>query len=202
MTAKVGLDKLSPYGSGKKIGMWLKLSGWLGDSGYDLSVINPDDNTDSTKWHFNHEGGYDIEAAVTARLSEFAQAGLSVGQKAIPNLHYQFGGANGKEGLMRANQFYQTASIRFTPLQGDDSRLRLEAFFKNYTFSNNVKDGAENEAILEEYFYPYFETPEVGAQVQVDYNIVRVQIGVRAYFPPDGNDSQIRPYGGLHFMFR
>ena len=203
ITAKVGLDKLSPYGSGKKIGMWLKVSGWLGDSGYDLTVN--DLMFAETVWRFEHEGGYDIEGAVTARLSEFAQAGLTIGQKAIPNLSYHYSRSVlpfGGSGLMRVNQFYQTASIRFTPLQGNDSRLRLEAFFKNYTFSNNVKSGAENEPVLEEYFYPYFETPEVGGQVQVDYNIVRAQIGVKAYFPSDGNDSQIRPYGSLHFMFR
>ncbi|MBU1919831.1 hypothetical protein KKG66_03225 [bacterium] len=202
ITAKVGLDKLSPYGSGKKIGMWLKLSGWVGDSNYDVTVVDSEEPRQKTNWKFDHEGGYDVEAAVTARLSEFAQAGLSVGQKAIPNLHYRFETRSVHEGLMRANQFYQTASIRFTPLQAKDSRLRLEAFFKNYTFSNNVKSGAENEAVLEEYFYPYFETPEVGGMVQVDYNIVRAQLGVRAYFPPDGNDTQVRPFGGLHLMFR
>jgi hypothetical protein len=204
ITTKVGLDKLSPYGSGKKIGIWLKLSGWVGDSGYDVTVLDQA-NVNDMPTRFTHEGGYDIEGAITARLSEFAQANLSVGQKAIPNLAYVYVDPNcrcDRTGLMRANQFYQTASIRFTPLQGADSRLKLEAFFKNYTFSNNVKSGAENEAVLEEYFYPYFGTPEVGGQVQVDYNIVRVQIGVQAYFPPDGLDSQIRPYGGLHLMFR
>jgi hypothetical protein len=125
-----------------------------------------------------------------------------VGQKAIPNLHYKFVDESEHVGLMRANQFYQTASIRFTPLQSDDSRLLMEAFFKNYTFSNKVKDGLENETMLKDTFYPYFETPELGGQVQLDYNVVRVQIGVRAYFPPEGLDTQVRPFGALHFMFR
>lgn len=209
ITAKVGLDKLSPYGSGKKIGMWLKLSGWIGDSDYNVVSKNTDPPIIWRDWQWKHEGGYDIEAAITARLSEFAQAGLTLGQKAIPNLSYEYyeiapGAAvpTVYTGLMRANQFYQTASIRFTPLQGDDSRLRLEAFFKNYTFSNKVKSGDDNEPLLEDYFYPYFETPEVGGMVQVDYNIVRAQLGVRAFFPPDGNDTQVRPFGALHLMFR
>jgi hypothetical protein len=205
ISTKIGLDKLSPYGAGKKIGVWLKLSGWVGDSGYDLDVADMDTAGVKTHWRWEHEGGYDVEGAVTARLSEFAQANLSVGQKAIPNLSYQFADPwcrCDREGLMRANQFYQTASIRFTPLQGTDSRLLVEAFFKNYTFSSKVKSGAENEALLEKYFYPYFETPEIGGQVQLDYNVVRVQIGARAYFPPEGLDTQVRPFGALHFMFR
>jgi hypothetical protein len=205
ITAKIGLDKLSPYGTGKKIGVWLKLSGWVGDSGFDVDVMDTQTNTLLSSWRWEHEGGYDIEGAVTARLSELAQAGLSVGTKAIPNLSYRYvepPATFERKGLQRANQFYQTASIRFTPLQGIDSRLRMEAFFKNYSFSNNVKDGLELESELETVWYPYFETPELGAMVQLDYNIVRVHLGVRAFFPPEGLDTQVQPYGGLHFMFR
>jgi hypothetical protein len=209
ITTKIGLDKLSPYGAGKKIGVWLKLSGWVGDSGYDVEVQDAESDIIQTQWRWEHEGGYDVEGAVTARLSDFAQANLSVGQKAIPNLSYEYFEVSPAlviplihRGLQRANQFYQTASIRFTPMQSTDSRLMVEAFFKNYAFSNKVKDGIENETILEEYFYPYFETPEIGGQVQLDYNVVRVQIGARAYFPPEGLDTQVRPFGALHFMFR
>ena len=37
--------------------------------------------------------------------------------------------------------------------------------------------------------------------LQLDIDIVQVSAGVKAYMP-EGEDAQIRPWGGLYFLFK
>ena len=37
--------------------------------------------------------------------------------------------------------------------------------------------------------------------IQLDVDIVQVNLGVKAYMP-DGEDAQIRPWGGVYFLFK
>ena len=217
ITVKLGLDKFAAFGSGKRFGAWLKLSGWVPGgqkSGYTLTVdskvtdpLNLPESPDGVLWHWEHDGGTEVEAAFTARLGESAQMMLSAGQITIANLHYDWNGLqdggtppSGK-GLLRASQFYQTAAVRFAPYNRESTRVMLEGWFRNNTLSRTFKQG-DDEEVLDELFAPYFETPELGASVQLDVSIVRFNAGARYFLPPEGNDAQIRPEATLALMFR
>jgi hypothetical protein len=224
LSAKLGLDKFTAFGMGKRFGAWLKLSGWLtgGDkSRYELNLktkhamefLPPDAPPVSTpewKWHWEHDGGSDIEGAVTLRITESAQIALSVGQLTIANLYYDYLTDASREpvhGLFRLQQFYQTASVRFVPFTNPDkSRLVLEASFRNNTVDCKYKQGlASDKTIIDKLFVPYFESPVVSGSAQYDIEILRITAGVKYYMPSvsgSGNQAQIQPYGGLSFMFR
>ena len=149
----------------------------------------------------------EVEAAFTARLGESAQMMLSAGQITIANLHYDWNGLQdggtppSGNGLLRASQFYQTAAVRFAPYNRESTRVMLEGWFRNNTLSRTFKQG-DDEEVLDELFAPYFETPELGASVQLDVSIVRFNAGARYFLPPEGNDAQIRPEATLALMFR
>ena len=218
MTAKLGLDKLAPFGAGKRLGAWLKLSGWIPGgqkSGYDLTLdqslaarMSPDSERVPFRWE--HDGGYEVEAALSARLTESAQMVISLGQLVIPNLHYEFTDTTADrppnesavvhQGLLRVGQFYQTAALRFAPYNREQTRVQFELSFRNNTLTEKVKQGTQ-ESVVEELFYPYFEAPELGGSAQLDVSIVRFRAGVR-YFMPSGEDAQLRPEASLHLLFR
>ncbi|MDD5088346.1 MAG: hypothetical protein PHI18_06055 [bacterium] len=214
MTAKLGLDKLASYGAGKRLGAWLKLSGWIPGgrkSGYDLNLdetlaarVSSGDKSMPFRWE--HDGGYEVEGALSARLTESAQFMISLGELMIPNLHYEFtdsavaGDPAVQRGLLRVGQFYQTAALRFAPYNREQTRLQFELSFRNNTLTEKIKQGTQ-ESVIEELFYPYFEAPELGGSAQLDVSIVRFRAGVR-YDMPTGEDAQLRPEGSLQLLFR
>lgn len=201
-TVKAGLDKFSAYGGGKKFGAWLKLSGWTSggnQSGYTL--MPPSELTNYTNWHWEHEGGFDIEGAGTVRISESAQAVVSVGQRTIPNMSFSGAAENASavEGLLRIGQIYQRAGIRFVLLRQSDMMLRLGGSFRNNILAEKFKHGT-GEGELESLFYPYMENAELGSDLELDVSIVRFHAGVRYIVPSEG-DSRLHGYGGLLFLF-
>ncbi|MBU1984668.1 hypothetical protein KJ815_09690 [bacterium] len=218
LTFKLGLDKFASYGTGKRFGAWLKLSGWIpggGKSGYDLTLdstlaarVSPDNERMPFRWE--HDGGYEIEGAFSARIAESAQMVVSLGELIIPNLHYEFTDTTftgrppnvpvRNKGLLNVGQFYQTASLRFAPYNRATTRLQFDLSFRNNTLSETVKQGTK-EAVIEELFYPYIEAPELSGAVQLDVSIVRFRAGARYYFPA-GEDAQLRPEAALHLLFK
>ncbi|MFZ5432278.1 MAG: hypothetical protein ACOZB3_00745 [Calditrichota bacterium] len=215
LTVKLGMDKFAPYGGGKRLGAWLKLSGWIPGgqkSGYDVTLdktlaaeISPDD--EPMPWHWEHDGGFEVEAAMIARLAESAQMVISLGQYSLPNLSYEYEDTTSSstlpevhKGLLRMGQFYQTAAIRFAPYNRNTTRIQLEASFRNNTLMEKIKQGSD-ESALEKLFFPYFEAPEIAGGVQLDIAIIRFNAGVRYYFP-SGEDAQLRPEAGLHLLFK
>lgn len=217
LTIKAGLDKFAAYGSGKRFGAWIKLSGWFpgGEkSGYDLTILpariaplNLPEAPGGVRWRWEHSGGTDVELAGSFRIAESAQMVASVGQFSIANLSYDWSGIQdggrppGGRGLIGLQQLYQSAAVRIAPYNVNQTRALLEVSFRNNTLVDKIKQG-DDETILAELFYPYFESPELAASLQVDVSIVRIFAGVRYYLPPDGLDAQLRPEGGLYLLFR
>ena len=217
LTCKLGLDKFAAFGTAKRFGAWLKLSGWIpgGEkSDYELQLQHqltqplaiPED-VEGVLWQWRHKGGTDVEAALTARLAESAQMMVSFGQLTIANMEWEWGTlssprpSSGK-GLMRVQQLYQTAAIRFAPYNKPSMRIMLEGSFRNNSLGKKIKNGAEDERLLKELFFPYFETSELEGMVRLDVSIVRFFAGARYLLPPQGHDAQIRPEAGLYLMFR
>jgi hypothetical protein len=219
-TVKTGLDKFASFGTGKRFGAWLKLSGWIPGgkkSGYDVHLQKDlvqgfDSNFQYAQpWRWEYDGGTDVEAAVTARLSDFAQAMVSFGQITLAELNYSYvdstvtprppAGYEPVRGAVKIGQSYQTAALRFAPYNASDMRVMLEAAFTNYVLSKTIKKGAD-EAPLKAWFFPYWETPELGLFAQLDASVVRFRVGARYLAPPEGKDSQLRPEATLHLLFR
>lgn len=207
---KSGLDKLAPYGTGKNIGFWLKGAVWLADkSGYTLELDRSLATEwipaldDTLPWRWEHTGGSDIAGNVSVRVMQQLNVSAGAGLMTLPNLDYKYpvndAGAS-RAGLFALRQFYQTISLRVTPLSAEDYQLRVEGSYRNNGVSVKWKDG-EDKDFIEEIFYPYFEAPQIDGSVQLDYNIVQVRAGVSAFMPKD-LDAQIRPWGGLYFMFK
>jgi hypothetical protein len=95
---------------------------------------------------------------------------------------------------------HQAIAIRWVVLSSTDMRLRLEAGARNNILSASF-DKVDHKDFLESNFLPYFEAPQIDGSVQLDYNIVQIRAGVSAFIPKDV-DAQIRPWGGLYFMFK
>jgi hypothetical protein len=132
---------------------------------------------------------------------------VSFGQLSIANMEWEWttvdgGRPSSGKGLMRVQQLYQTAAFRFAPYNKPTMRIMLEASFRNNSLGKKIKDGAEDERLLKELFFPYFETSELEGMVRLDVSIVRFFAGARYFLPPEGNDAQVRPEAGLYLMFR
>ncbi len=195
LTVKAGLDKLSAVGSGKRIGLWLKVSGFVptSKSGYDLTP------SDLYPMHWEHTGGYEGEGAMTLRLGEWGQIALSVGDVTITNLSYVRQQDTQPGGLFRASQFYQTAALRLTPVNSQSTRIRMELSFRNNILEEKAKGGNANAELP---LRSYFETPEVAGVLGFDLDFLTIDAGAKYYAPPDGFDAQVRPFGSLSFMIR
>jgi len=219
MTVKAGLDKFTSFGAGKRFGAWLKVSGWIpggSNSGYDLD-LQPQlttahfPNNEIVPWHFEHGGGNEVEAALTARLGDVAQMMVSFGQVNIANLHYSYIDSSNTPqppapyvptvGLLRATQIYQTVAVRVAPINQTDMRLMFEAGFRNNSLAEKIKQG-HDATLLKEWFFPYLEAPELNGTLQLDFNILRFRAGARYFFPPKSKDAQLRPEASLHLLFK
>jgi hypothetical protein len=212
LTVKGGLDKLSASGTGKQLGLWLKLSGFINTnkSGFDVTVAGAEvakyySSGQPVRFRWEHSGGGDFELGLNARLSDFAQLTLSAGDYALPNLNWEYTdstlGVNSKRaGLFNAQQVYQTAAVRVAPINAANTRLTLQAWFRNNSFVKSIKRGTD-DALIDGVFRPYFETPEIGGAVQLDLSFVRIEGGAK-YYGPAGHDAVVRPYGGVNFMIR
>ena len=205
LTVKTGLDKFSAYGTGKRLGAWVKLSGWVPGSrkgGYTVEIES--NSAISESYHWGHNGGVDLEGAMIARLGEAAQMSLSLGNLSIPDLEYNYvqtpGPATIQNGSINLSQFYQTVALRVLPYNLPTSRLTLEAAFRSNTVVKTFAKGSVVQDQIESLFMPYFETPELTGRVQFDISVISLHAGVKYYLPPENLDAQLRMFGGLYFM--
>jgi hypothetical protein len=146
-----------------------------------------------------------VELGLNARLADYAQVVLSAGDFQIPNLHYEYAdltiGPELHKGLLHGSQIYQMAALRVAPINATDTRLMLEVSFRNNTFTSKVKQG-NSEALMEDLFFAYFETPAATGLLKLDLSFARIDAGVEYLTPPQGLDAQMRFFGGLYFMVR
>ncbi len=202
LTVKAGLDKLSAVGAGKKLGLWLKLSGFVPASKSGYEVDFDDKTTASGKYHWEHVGGYDAEAAMTVRLGEWGQIGISVGDRVITNLSYTAVGeyANWTEAARyRVSQIYQTAGIRLTPVHSTNTRMRIEGSFRNNLLEEKLKAGSGK--LADTPFGPFIEAPEITGKLGFDLDFITLEAGAK-YLAPESEDAQVRGFGSLAFMIR
>lgn len=207
LTVKTGLDKFAAYGSGKRLGAWLKLSGWVpGRNNSAYSFIARPSNMVDQLWQWENKGGVDVEAAMMARFGEAAQMSISVGDVSISRFTYDYRTNPGPDvirvGKVGVSQFYQTVALRVFPWNRSTSRLTVEASFRNNSVSMSFSDHADAQDEIKAQIQPYFETPELSGRVQYDVSVIRLDAGVKYYLPPDNLDAQLRMFGGLYFMVK
>ncbi|RPH93639.1 hypothetical protein EHM69_09735 [candidate division KSB1 bacterium] len=218
LTVKLGLDKFASYGTAKRFGAWLKLSGFIPGGKYSKYTLEVDhtltqplsipESVKNGKFRWEHKGGTDIELAATVRLSESAQMMVSFGQFSIysADLHWitdtGIGILNNKS-TADFRQAYQTAAIRFAPCNKPNMRIMLEGAFRNNVLNSEFNDGNSTaETFCDELFAPYMETPELSVTARLDVSIIRFYASARYFLPPEGKDAQLQPEAGLYLMFR
>jgi len=220
LTCKLGLDKFAAFGTAKRFGAWLKLSGWIpgGEkSVYEVRLkrellegVTPSRPGPIT-WKYG--GGMDVEVALSAKIAESAQAVISFGQLILAQMDYSYvdsfltprlpDGYWGPEGSVKMQPSYQMAALRFAPYNKPSMRIMLEGAFRNYALSKSFKGGdAPSRQLIEDFFVPYWETPELSGVLRLDVDIIRFFAGARYFLPPKGKDAQLRPEAGLYLMFR
>jgi len=221
LTCKLGLDKFAAFGTAKRFGAWLKLSGWIpgGEkSRYEVLLdreqtqqYDPYSRLGPFSWAY--DGGMDFEVAVSAKLAESAQAVITFGQSVLSEMDYSYVDSSHVprppddylkvKGSLKMQQSYQSAAIRFAPYNKPNMRIMLEAAFRNNVLSKSFKGGdAPSRHLIEDFFVPYWEASELEGMVRLDVSIVRFFAGARYFLPPEGHDPQVRPEAGLYLMFR
>ncbi len=207
LTVKTGLDKLAAYGTGKRLGVWVKLSGWVpgrNNSAYEFDVRS--NTTADQFWLWENKGGIDVEGAMMARFGEAAQMSISVGDVSIPKFTYDYYTNPGpfveRGGRLSVSQFYQTVALRVFPWNRSTSRLAVEASFRNNSASLSFSDHADVQDEVKAKIQPYWETPELSGKIQFDVSVIRIDAGAKYYLPPDNLDAQLRAFGGLYFMVK
>lgn len=203
LAVKAGLDKLSPYGAAKKIGFWVRAAGVYSGGSEALMAVAHELDSVEHKWDWRGGSSFVVEGTVNANFSQSVQLALSGG---IDTGNREFiyatssGTANVTENAMNGAVVYEMLALRVTALSSEDYRLRFEGSVRNNSYAPSFEyDDAKR--ITEDTFVPYIEAPQVEGSVQLDYNIVQVRAGVSAFIPKDA-DAQIRPWGGLYFMFK
>jgi hypothetical protein len=221
LTCKLGLDKFAPFGTAKRFGAWLKLSGWIPGgkkSGYEVLL----DRAETQRYSQNarlgplaweYDGGTDVEVALSAKIAESAQAVITFGQLLLSKMAYSYVDSSNVprppddymkvKGSLKLQQSYQTAAIRFAPYNKPTMRIMLEAAFRNNALSKSSEGGdALSGQLIENLFVPYWETPELEGMMRLDVSIIRFFAGARYFLPLKGKDVQLRPEAGLYLMFR
>lgn len=203
LAVKAGLDKLAPYGAGKKIGLWLRVAAiWPGgdDSGYDLWMVD-DVSSDTTKFRWTQSSAFDVEGNLNFKFTDQTQLTLGAG------IHTEGLGIDNtvvelpEKTDVDATIFHQSVALRWTILSSSTYRLRVEGGARNHILSGSFNGSGPYDDLLEDEFFPFIEAPMLDGSLQLDIDIVQVNAGVKAYMP-DGEDAQIRPWGGLHFLFK
>lgn len=208
LAVKAGLDKLAPYGAGKKIGLWIRTAViWPGgdDSGYYFwrEIRTPSVSIDES-WRWTQKSEFDLDGNLNFKLSDQTQVTLGAGIQILPDMTVEYGRHPSDpsifENTFDANIFHQTAALRWTILSSSTYRLRIEGAARNHILNATFADDELKQAV-ENQFFPYMEAPMLDGSLQLDIDIVQVSAGVKAYMP-DGEDAQIRPWGGLYFLFK
>lgn len=208
LATKFGIDKLAPYGAGKRIGLWMRLAAiWPGpdESGYYFwreirtSAIEVDES-----WSWTQKSEYDLDANLNFKFSDQTQLTVGAGMQILPGVGVHYGRHPENPDLFfnefDANIFHQSVALRWTILSAPTYRLRIEGGARNHILNASfANDGLQQS--IEDQFFPFMEAPMVDGSLQLDIDIIQVNAGVKAYMP-DGEDAQIRPWGGLYFLFK
>lgn len=208
LATKFGIDKLAPYGAGKRIGLWMRLAAiWPGpdESGYyfwreiKTSAIEVDES-----WSWTQKSEYDLDANLNFKFSDQTQLTVGAGMQILPGVGVHYGRHPENPDLFfnefDANIFHQSVALRWTILSAPTYRLRIEGGARNHILNASfANDGLQQS--IEDQFFPFMEAPMVDGSLQLDIDIIQVNAGVKAYMP-DGEDAQIRPWGGLYFLFK
>jgi len=209
LAVKAGLDKLAPYGAGKKIGVWGRVAAiWPGpdNSGYTFSqeLLSQSGRPVTDEWTWTTGSSYEIDGNANFKLSDQTQVTVGAGVHLEPKLSYKYitqpGNLTAGENTVDVTIFQQSVALRWTVLSSPSYRLRLEGGARNQVLSASF-DNDDFKKQVEESFFPYMEAPILDGSIQLDIDIVQVSAGVKAYLP-DGEDAQIRPWGGLYFLFK
>ena len=212
LATKLGVDKLAPYGAGKRIGLWMRLAAiWPGadDSRY-LMWYDPTPEQFSVQnqfWEWKLKSAFEAsgnlnykfsdQTQITAGAGVHSNSGVSFGSKVVssdeaPDLS--------EVNSISASVFYQTIALRWTVMSSKSQRLRLEVGAQN-NILNTTFDNDTYKDRVETLFFPYIEAPMLDGSLQFDIDILQVNAGVKAYLP-DGEDAQIRPFAGVYFLFK
>jgi len=208
LAGKVGLDKLAPYGAGKRIGLWLRAAAiWPGgdESRYVFwkEYRAADLNTDE-RWSWTHKNEFNVDAHLNFKFSDQTQLTVGGGAQLISDLTFDYRRVPGPTivvgNSMDATILSGTTAIRWTILSAKTYRLRVEGGARMHSLSASFADDSF-KTIVEKEFFPFIEAPMLDGSLQLDVDIVQVNLGVKAYMP-DGEDAQVRPWGGVYFLFK
>lgn len=212
LAIKTGVDKLAPYGAGKNIGLWLRASAiWPGgDEGrylmwQDTSLIQ--NAVRNLFWEWRLKTALDVSGNVNFKLSDQTQITGGVGIYTNSGISYSIARSTSSEvpelteaNSIAANIFYQSLALRWTLVSAASYRFRMELGATNHVL-NATFDRFEYSRETADKFFPYIEAPMFDGSLQLDVDIVQVNLGVKAYLP-DGEDAQVRPWGGVYFLFK
>ncbi len=209
LAVKAGVDKLAPYGAGKRIGLWARAAAiWPGpdDSGYLFwqDVLSQSGQPVRDQWSWKMKGGYDLDGNLNFKFSDQTQLTIGAGLHLEPDLAYDYTATPGTTAIVDnsidATVFQQSVALRWTVMSSKTYRLRVEGGARNHILNATFADETL-KTLVEEQFFPYMEAPMLDGSIQLDIDVVQVNAGVKAYMP-DGEDVQIRPFGGLYFLFK
>lgn len=209
LAVKAGLDKLAPYGAGKRIGIWGRAAAiWPGPdkSGFQFAqeLLSQSGQPVKDEWNWTTNSAYELDGNVNVKFSDQTQLTVGAGLHLEPNLSYKYSTDPGypetANNEMHLTVFQQSVALRWTILSGPTYRFRLEGGARNHVV-NATFDNDNLKTLVKDQFYPYFEAPMFDGNIQLDVDIVQVNLGVKAYMP-DGEDAQIRPWGGVYFLFK
>ncbi|MCL4305565.1 hypothetical protein KJZ99_06600 [bacterium] len=215
LAVKAGLDKLAPYGAAKRIGLWMRAAAtWPGSDNsryvFWQDVLSQSGQARREEWAWTMKSIYDLDGNLNIKITEQTQltagAGMQILPELVANYQTQAGTAGGDNNTFSANVFHQSVALRWTLLSAPTYRMRIEGGARNNILSTSfdAPKNAEERALqdlIEEQFFPFMEAPQLDGSLQLDIDIVQVSLGVKAYLP-EGEDAQIRPWGGLYFLFK
>jgi len=203
LATKVGVDKLAPYGAGKRVGLWLRAAAiWPGadDSGYLLTQNEnamPNPNL-SQEW--TQGSAFEIDGNLNFKFTDQTQLTLGGGihTEKLENSNPNNDSSNPNE--VDATVLQQSIALRWTIMSASTYRLRLEGGARNHVVNASYSNAAF-ENFFERDYLPFMEAPMLDGSIQLDIDVVQFNAGVKAYMP-DSEDVQIRPFGGLYFLFK
>jgi hypothetical protein len=105
-----------------------------------------------------------------------------------------------RHGTVGIGQLYQTAAIRFAPFDWNETRLMLEAAFRNNTLAKTIRHNSGTEFF--DYYDPFLQASQASGSIRFDWNILHADLGADYFMPSGGEKAELRPRAGLFLMFR
>lgn len=209
LATKFGIDKLAPYGAGKRIGLWMRLAAiWPGPDDSRYFFWRDSTATISEQWSWTHKNEFDLDGNLNYKFSDQTQlmvgGGLHLLTDVLARNTIDFPD-NPFPPITYVSSFdasiaHVSAALRWTVLSAKTYRLRVEGGGRIHSLSSSFSIDRLKD-VIEEQFFPYMEAPMLDGSIQLDIDVVQFNAGVKAYMP-EGEDVQIRPFGGLYFLFK